>query len=119
MSTITEAGLKIAVPRHLLSSASATDHFVLRAVGDGMRGEGICNGDFLVVLRRDRAQPGELAIVQIGDESTLRYWCPLSDGMVMLESETQKPICVHETDCMILGIPVGVMRKFKPRRTEP
>lgn len=117
MITRTDGGSTVAVPGHLLSDPREK-HFVLRVVGDAMKGEGICDGDFLVVLKRDRAEAGELAIVLIGDESTLRYWCPLSDGMVMLESDVLPAICVRQDECVVHGIPIGLMRKFKSRRAE-
>src|SRR4051812_14154930 len=61
---------RVAVPGHLLSGKPG-DHYVLRVVGDSMIEEGIYDGDFVIVLRRDAAEPGEMVVALIGDDATL------------------------------------------------
>ncbi len=48
---------RVTVPGHLLSPRGG-EHYVLRVVGESMIDEGIHDGDFVIVLRRDLAEPG-------------------------------------------------------------
>ena len=45
------------------------DHYVLRVVGESMIDEGIMDGDFIIVLRRGTAEPGEMVVAR-GRRST-------------------------------------------------
>ncbi len=38
--------------------------------------EGIYDGDFVIVLRRDRAEPGEMVVALVGDDATLKRFYP-------------------------------------------
>ncbi len=46
--------------------------FCLRAKGDSMIGAGIREGDMVLVRQQDEVENGEIAVVLIGDESTLK-----------------------------------------------
>jgi repressor LexA len=100
------------VPAHLLDPKGG-DHYVLRVVGESMVEEGIYDGDYVVVLRRERAQPGEMVVALIGDEATLKRYYP-EGPMVRLQpaNAAMKPIRVPAKDVRIQGIVVGLMRKF-------
>ena len=63
------------MPGHLLSPRGG-DHYVLRVVGDSMIDEGIHDGDFVIVLRRDLAEPGEMVVALVGDDATLKRFYP-------------------------------------------
>jgi repressor LexA len=105
-------GEKVTVPGHLLS-ARGGDHYVLRVVGDSMIDEGIHDGDFVVVLRRDVVEPGEMVVALIGDEATLKRFYP-EGPMVRLQPSNPavQPIRVPARDVRVQGVVVGLMRKF-------
>jgi repressor LexA len=102
---------KVAVPRHLLSSKG--DHYVLRVVGESMIEEGIRDGDFVIVLRRDVAEPGEMVVALVGDEATLKRFYP-EGKMVRLQpaNPNMQAIKVPAKEVKVQGIAVGLMRKF-------
>ncbi|HVT59772.1 MAG TPA: transcriptional repressor LexA [Thermoanaerobaculia bacterium] len=125
---------RVAVPGHLLSSRGG-DHYVLRVVGDSMIEEGIHDGDYVVVLRRDVAEPGEMVVALVGDEATLKRFYPepaatpaaadgsrlspgaqpvQTSGMIRLQpaNPNMKPIVVPARDVRVQGVVVGLMRKF-------
>src|SRR5436305_8930617 len=103
---------RVAVPGHLLSGRPG-DHYVLRVVGDSMIEEGIHDGDFVIVLRRDVAEPGEMVVALVGDEATLKRFYP-EGKIVRLQpaNPTMQPIRVPARDVRVQGVVVGLMRKF-------
>lgn len=102
----------VSVPGHLLS-ARGGEHYVLRVVGDSMIGEGIHDGDYVIVLRRELAEPGEMVVALVGDEATLKRFYP-EGRMVRLQpaNTAMQPIMVPAKDVRVQGIVVGLMRKF-------
>jgi repressor LexA len=103
---------RVAVPGHLMSGRPG-DHYVLRVVGDSMIEEGIHDGDFVIVLRRDAAEPGEMVVALVGDDATLKRFFP-EGKMVRLQPAhpTMEPIIVPATNVRVQGVVVGLMRKF-------
>ncbi len=103
---------KMGVPTFLINSRP-NDHYVLRVVGESMIDEGIHDGDFVVVQRRERAEPGEMVVALIHDEATLKRFYPEGD-MVRLQPAhpTMAPIRVPAADVRVRGIVVGLMRRF-------
>lgn len=102
----------VAVPPHLLGDR-AGDHYVLKVVGDSMIDEGIHDGDFVVVSRREVAQTGEMVVALVGDEATLKRFFP-EGKFVRLQpaNERMKPMLVPAHEIKVQGIVVGLMRKF-------
>lgn len=105
-------GDRVAVPGHLLSGRPG-DHYVLRVVGESMIDEGIHDGDFIIVLRRDVAETGEMVVALIGDDATLKRFYP-EGKMVRLQpaNPTMEPIRVPAQSVRVQGVVVGLMRKF-------
>lgn len=103
---------QLAVPHHLFSG-QANDHYVLRVSGESMIQEGIYDGDFVVVLRRERAMPGEMVVALVGIEATLKRFYPEGD-LVRLQpaNPEMEPIRVPAEDVKVQGVVVGLMRKF-------
>jgi len=103
---------RLSVPGHLLTG-SGGDHYVLRVVGESMVEEGIYDGDYVVVLRRERAEPGEMVVALIGDDATLKRFYPEGE-MVRLQpaNAAMKPIYVQAKDVRVQGVVVGLMRKY-------
>lgn len=103
---------RVAVPGHLLSGRGG-DHYVLRVVGESMIDEGIHDGDFIIVLRRDVAEAGEMVVALIGDDATLKRFYPEGE-LVRLQpaNPTMQPIHVPAREVRIQGVVVGLMRKF-------
>ncbi len=49
---------------------------MLRVSGESMIEEGIHDGDFVIVLRRELASPGEMVVALVHDEATLKHFFP-------------------------------------------
>jgi len=106
------AGERLAVPPYLVGD-HPQEHFVLRVAGDSMIDEGIHDGDWVVVERRERAHGGEMIVALIGDEVTLKRFYPEGDTARLQPSHpTMLPIRVPAADLRVQGIVVGLMRRY-------
>jgi repressor LexA len=102
----------LAVPTALFG-ARGDEHFVLAVTGESMIGEGIHDGDWVIVERRERADAGEMVVALLGDEATLKRFYPEGDRVRLQPSNpSMKPIYVPAGDVRIQGIVVGLMRKY-------
>lgn len=111
--TPTSGNDRVTVPAHLLSPRGG-DHYVLRVVGNSMMEESICDGDYVIILRRDVAEPGEMVVALVEGDATLKRYYPDGDGMVRLQSSNPNlaPVRVKAEDVRVQGIVVGLMRKL-------
>ena len=103
---------RLTVPAHLM--APKGDHYVLQVVGESMVEEGIQDGDFVIVQRRDRAEPGEMVVALIGnEEATLKRFYPEGEQVRLQPANpTMQPFRVRAGEVTVQGIAVGLMRKF-------
>lgn len=103
----------LGVPSHLLGRRSG-DHYVLEVVGDSMIEEGIQEGDWVVVSRRDQAEQGEMVVALVEDsEATLKRFYPEGDQVRLQPANpSMEAIYVPASDVRVQGIVVGLMRKF-------
>lgn len=87
--------------------------FALQVDGDSMRDEGIMDGDYVIVERRDIARNGErvVALLPCG-ETTLKTYYREPDGKIRLQPANPafKPIIVD--DCRVQGVVIGVLRRY-------
>jgi repressor LexA len=104
-------GETIAVPEALTRKGQ---NYVLRVNGSSMIDDGIQDGDFVVVNRRETASNGEMVAALLNGEATLKRFYRESDGRIRLQpaNERMKPIWVEEGDLKVQGIVVGLMRKY-------
>lgn len=90
--------------------------FALRVVGDSMIGDGIFDGDYIFVRKQVRAEPGQIVVVLIEDEATVKRYYPEGDRIRLQPSNpTMDPIYVRADafrETAILGVVVGVYRRM-------
>lgn len=87
--------------------------FALQVDGDSMRDEGIMDGDYVIVERREVARNGERVVALLpSGETTLKTFYKEPDGRIRLQpaNEAFEPIIVD--DCRIQGVIIGVMRRY-------
>ena len=86
------------------------DRFILQVSGDSMIDAHITDGDFVVVQKRDTAEPGQMVVAQTPEgEATLKYWHPES-GRIRLEPANSSMDPIYVKDATVIGIAVGVVR---------
>ena len=87
--------------------------FTLKVSGDSMIDAGILDGDFIVVNPQNVLHNGEIGVVLIDDEATVKRFY-MSKGKVTLkpENKTMDPIICSTESVLILGKAIGVIRKM-------
>ncbi len=105
-------GEKLEVPNSLLPNGR-DQAFVLRVYGDSMVGEGILDGDWIVVERRSKVSPGDTVVAAVGGEVTLKRFYP-EGSWVRLQPANPKlaPLRLPVQEVQVQGVVVGLMRKF-------
>ena len=90
-------------------------HYLLEVKGDSMINAGIFDGDLLAVHSTANVREGQIAVVRIEDDVTVKRWHRKSTSQVSLiaENPDYAPIEVDlsEQEVSIEGISVGVSRR--------
>lgn len=77
---------------------------------------GIKEGDLLFVRKQVHASAGDIAVVLIGDEATVKYIYPEQDFVRLEPANSQyAPIIIRKEDfrpTLILGVAVGLYRNI-------
>ena len=90
--------------------------FVLRVSGDSMVGDGILDGDMVVVQKQDTARDGEIVVALIdNEEATLKRLKRNQDGSVTLRpaNPSYPPMRYHGSRVRIQGVVVGQFRSYR------
>ena len=90
------------------------ENFVLRVKGDSMVDDGIHDGDFVVLVRRESAANGEMVAVLLNGEATLKRFYREPDGRIRLQpaNERMAPLYAREEEVRVQGVVVGLMRRY-------
>jgi len=103
----------VKVPEELLGRG---ENFALRVKGDSMVGDGICDGDVIVVRRARGAENGQTVVTLInGQEATVKRFRRNEDGTVTLSpaNPAYKEMVYQSGEVEIQGIVVGLLRKYE------
>lgn len=89
-----------------------TPDYLLRVRGLSMKDAGIFDGDLLAVKKASEARNGQIVVVRIGDDVTVKRLSRSSNQVVLLpENPDFEPIIVTDPDSLSLeGIAVGLIR---------
>jgi repressor LexA len=88
--------------------------FALRVRGSSMIDEGIHNGDYLIVEPRQTADTGQTVVAEIDGCVTVKRYHRDAQGQIRLQPANPEmlPLLVRAEDVRIIGVVVGVLRKF-------
>lgn len=105
----------IPVPDILVPDAEGT--IVLRVKGESMIGEGIHDGDMIIVRRQPVVNNGELAAVIIDGEATVKRFYRDAEDTVRLEpsNPAYEPIIISlkDSQAIIAGKVIGLLRSYR------
>ncbi|MDT8466585.1 transcriptional repressor LexA [Alcaligenes nematophilus] len=89
-----------------------TPDYLLRVRGLSMKDAGIFDGDLLAVKKASEARNGQIVVVRIGDDVTVKRLSRSSNQVVLLpENPDFEPIIITDPDSLSLeGIAVGLIR---------
>jgi repressor LexA len=100
----------IEVPTSLLGRG---EHFVLRVRGDSMVEDGIRDGDYIVVAKRERAENGQTVVALVRGEATLkRFYAEGKRIRLQPANLSMKPIFAESRDVRIQGVVTGLIRDY-------
>ena len=104
------------ITSHVLLDASlfpSERAFTLRVSGDSMVEAAILDGDFIVVNPQNDLNNGEIGVVLIEDEATVKRVF-MSNGKVTLKPENRamEPVTYSAESTSIIGKVIGVIRKM-------
>jgi repressor LexA len=89
--------------------------YVLRVRGESMIDDHLCDGDYVVIERRDTARNGEqvVALLDTG-EATLKRFYREGGGKIRLQpaNSGMEPRIVDAERCRIQGVVIGVLRSY-------
>jgi repressor LexA len=89
--------------------------FVLQVKGDSMIGEGIMDGDFVVLKQQETAENGQIVVALIDNGfATLKTFYREKNGKVRLQPANDKmqPIIVEADNCKVQGVVTGIVRRY-------
>jgi len=89
-------------------------NFALEVKGDSMIGEGIHNGDLVIVRKQSDAENGQIVVAMLDGEATVKTFHRSRKGIELVPANAaMHPIRVESGQgFQILGIVVGLMRKY-------
>lgn len=106
----------IEVDRALLGKNADAVNFALHVSGDSMIGDGIHDGDLVLVREQPTARPGEIVVARIEDDATVKRFYPEGERIRLQPSNPRlAPIYVDSEDArdvQILGVVVGLFRQY-------
>src|SRR6266513_800791 len=88
--------------------------YVLRVRGDSMIDDHLCDGDFVVIERRENARNGEqvVALLDSGEATLKRFYRDGSKIRLQPANSTMEPRIVDADRCKVQGVVIGVLRSY-------
>jgi repressor LexA len=96
-------------------SGKSNGIFALHVKGDSMKDANIKNGDFIVIQPQQQVEQGEIAVVLVDNEATVKKFYLEGDKIKLQpENEAMQPIIVDpkEKQVSIIGKVKGIVRKI-------
>jgi len=92
--------------------ARGAEVYMLEVKGESMTGDGILDGDHVVVTVDPRPAPGSVAVVLIGEEATVKHVYYERDALRLKSSNPAFPDLVYgpEDNPIVQGRVIGVVR---------
>jgi SOS-response transcriptional repressor LexA len=100
----------ISMDEYLITKPDAS--FLLQVRGDSMIGEGIMEGDLVIIEKGRQPKIGDVVIAEVDGEWTMKYF-KKQRGKVYLEAANPKyPIIWPKTELQLGGVVTAVIRKY-------
>lgn len=89
--------------------------FVLRVRGESMIEDHLCDGDYVVIERREHARNGEqvVALLDSGEATLKRYYEEAGDKVRLQPANSSMvPRVLDKAQVKICGVVIGVLRSY-------
>lgn len=99
----------VSLPESMFGSG---EFYILRAHGESMIEAGIDPGDLVVIRRQETAENGQIAVVLVDEEATLKRFY-VEDNRVRLHPENSEMEDFYVDHCIIQGVVVKVIKDIQ------
>ena len=104
----------ITIPSNLISSA---EHFALNVRGDSMIGDGIFDGDTVIIKKQNTAQDGDTVVALLNEnEVTLKRIYKIANGFRLQPANPTMP-AFDVKELIVQGKVISVMRNYDKRKS--
>jgi len=88
--------------------------YVLRVRGESMIDDHLCDGDYVVIERRENAKNGEqvVALLDSGEATLKRFYKEGSKVRLQPANRTMEPRIVDANQLKVQGVVIGVLRSY-------
>ena len=86
--------------------------FLLRVSGDSMIGEGIMEGDLVIVEKGREAKNGDVVIAEVDGEWTMKYFRQQGNQVTLEAANPKYPVIRPKQELKLGGIVSAVIRKY-------
>ena len=88
--------------------------YVLRVRGESMIEDHLCDGDYVVIERREQARNGEqvVALLDSGEATLKRFYREGNKIRLQPANHTMQPRMVDADRCKVQGVVIGVVRSY-------
>ena len=88
--------------------------FLLQVHGDSMTGEGIMEGDLVIVEKGREPKSGDVVIAEVDGEWTMKYFRKQGKQITLEAANPKYPVIRPKQELKIGGIVTAVVRKYHP-----
>jgi SOS regulatory protein LexA len=88
------------------------DSFILQVSGDSMIGEGIMEGDLVIVEKGREPKSGDIVIAEVDGEWTMKYFRKQGENVFLEAANPKYPNIIPRTELLMGGVVTAVIRKY-------
>ncbi|MCX7982357.1 MAG: transcriptional repressor LexA [Syntrophales bacterium] len=100
----------LSLDEYLISRPEAS--FILRVTGDSMIGEGIREGDLVIVERGRVPMNGDIVIAEVDGEWTMKFFRKRGEKVFLEAANSRYPTIEARQELRIGGVVTAVIRKY-------
>jgi repressor LexA len=101
----------VSLPDELLGRGET---FALRVVGDSMIGDGILDGDVVIVETRSDAPNGSTVVALVGGDATVKRFYRRRDRIHLVPAnERVETIVARPEEVQVRGVVIGLLRRYR------
>lgn len=95
--------------------ASRSGVYVLKIRGESMIEDHLCDGDYVIIERRDSARNGEqvVALLDTGEATLKRYYREGPRVRLQPANSSMEPRFIEADRCRVQGVVIGVLRSYQ------
>ena len=86
--------------------------FLLKVSGDSMIGEGINDGDLVIIEKGRNPKNGDVVIAEVDGDWTMKYFQKKGKRIVLEAANPKYPDIIARTELRIGGVVTAVIRKY-------